>query len=260
MEEKMLNQFLKDPKLISTQLPFGLTDGITQILLADTAGVRARKVVKRSNARITSKYPGKKAGRMMQCESSHERNAMLLLDACPAVANLSEQPCAINYILDGQQRRHYPDLLVQGFGWKELWEVKTQKDSCASDISRRTSFLKKYLPSHGYGYRMVLAEDLSLNPRLENVKKLLRLGRVDIPLEAREEIRLLFKAHSSLPWGFFVNNLTDVSINYISRLILDGLLAIDIHQPISAETLVTWIEKSQDERSEKWLESFFNVM
>lgn len=256
----MLNKFLKEPKLVNTPLAFGLTDCITQILLADTAGVRARKVVKRSNARITSKYPGQKAGRMMQCESSHERNAMLLLDACPSVANLSEQPCVISYILDGQQHRHYPDLLVQGFGWKELWEIKTQEDARSFDISRRTSFLKKYLPSYGYGYRMVLAEDLSLNPRLENVKKLLRLGRVDIPLEAREKIRLLFKAHSYLSWGFFVSNSTDVSINYISRLILDGLLAIDIHQPISASTLITWVEKSQDERSGKWLESFFNVM
>ena len=52
--------------------------------------IRSRKVVKRSNARNSGKYPSWKMQRMMQWESVHEGNAMRILDAHPNVISFNE--------------------------------------------------------------------------------------------------------------------------------------------------------------------------
>ena len=54
--------------------------------------IRSRKVVSRSNARNSGKYPSWKMQRMMQWESPHEGNAMRILDATPNVISFNEQP------------------------------------------------------------------------------------------------------------------------------------------------------------------------
>ncbi len=94
-------------------------------------GKLARPVVKRSNARMTSKYPSWKMQRMLQCESKNERNGMLLLDVCPGVKSFWPQPCIINYLLDDQQCLHYPDVLVNTGSRKCLVEIKTRIDAAA---------------------------------------------------------------------------------------------------------------------------------
>lgn len=257
----MLNTNLKDSGLESAQSILTSSDGIVHIMSADTESIRSRRVVNRYNSIITGKYPGMKAGRMMQWESRHERNAMLLLDTCPSVLAFNEQPCEINYILQGQKRRHYPDFLVQGYGWKEFWEIKMQKDACSPEVSRRTALMQQYLPQHGFGYRVVFAEHIEFKTRLENAKRILRLGKTSVPLVAQEKIRQLFKNQLSLPWGLIAHNTTDLHLlNQVCRLILDGLIAFDFHQPISDSTLITWVGQSKTERSAQWLSHFFSVV
>ena len=61
-----------------------------QIIFPKDGKIRSRKVVKRSNARNTGKYPSWKMKRMMQWESVHEGNAMRILDATPHVTSFTE--------------------------------------------------------------------------------------------------------------------------------------------------------------------------
>lgn len=256
----MLKTIFKDLESENIQSTFGGSDGIVHIVSADPRSIRSRRVVNRYNSIITGKYPGMKAGRMMQWESRHERNAMLLLDTCPSVLAFNEQPCEINYILQGQKLRHYPDFLVRGCGWKELWEVKMQKDAFSPEVSRRTALMQQHLPQHGYGYRVVFAEHLAFKTRLENAKRILRLGNASIPLVAHEKIRLLFKNQSTLPWGVIAHNTSDLHLlNQVCRLILDGLVTLDFYQPISDSTLITWVGQSKTERSAQWLSHFFSA-
>ena len=86
--------------------------GIKSILFPEPGQMRSRKVVSRSNARSTGKYPSWKMGRMIHWESINELNAFRLLDCDPNVTSYSEQPCQIAYVLDGVERIHYPDILV----------------------------------------------------------------------------------------------------------------------------------------------------
>ena len=202
-----------------------------------TAGQRMRKVVKRSNARNSGKYPSWKMRRMMQWESPHEGNAMCILDASPAVLSYGEQPCEINYTLNGEKHRHYPDFLVTTTGYKEFWEVKTAKDANQPEVAERTAYLTDVLPIYGYSYQIVLAETLASQPRLSNVKRLNKLGRQALTDSQRETFRLLFNEQPVMHWGLFEAQSPAV-LRQISRLILEGKLKIDLNQLINAATQV----------------------
>lgn len=223
------------------------------ILFADPATIRARRVVKRSNARITGKYPGWKARRMLQWESPHERNAMRLLDACPAVVSFNEQPCEIHYVMHGEKRKHYPDLLVQGNHWKEFWEIKTRSDAEQPEVAERSAFMAKALPAYGYGYRIVLAEDLKLECRLKNAKRLLKLGRIDIPSLERERIRQMFFGYETLPLGALQFDDANPNLKrHIYRLILDGVLTVDMDKPFEDSTAIYWSANQQYKGEQSW--------
>jgi hypothetical protein len=206
-----------------------------QIIFPKDGRIRSRKVVKRSNARNTGKYPSWKMQRMMQWESVHEGNAMCILDATPNIASFNEQPCEIIYTLNGVQQRHYPDLMVIEGNHREFWEVKTEADANSPDVAERTEFLIEALPEYGYGYRMVFAEVLAKQPRLDNVKRLNKLGRRPISNLEQERIRRLFNHESVISWGVFEQESPE-RLRNISRMILEGKLNIDFNLPISPAT------------------------
>lgn len=210
---------------------------VIQINFPKDGKIRSRKVVKRSNARNTGKYPSWKMQRMMQWESVHEGNAMRILDANPNVISFHEQPCEIIYTLDGKKRRHYPDFLVVEADKKELWEIKTAKDVGQCDVAERTAYLTKALPFYGYSYRVVIAESLALQPLLDNIKRLNKLGRQALNAIQHETIRRLFVEQRVIDWGVFESQPSTI-LRQISRLILEGKLSIDMSQPIDAATQV----------------------
>ena len=201
-------------------------------------GTLARPVVKRSNARKTSKYPSWKMGGMLQCESENERNCMLLFDLCPWVKSYRPQPCVIEYRLNGHEFKHFPDVLAHTHSGNELIEVKPRKFANQPDIVRRTMHLTEILPAYGYRYRLLLAEDLALNPRLENVELIKRLGKVEVPALQRERIRILFQQHPSIPWGALQQD--KQLAMHVCRMVLEGHLNIDLNQPLTDNTPVRW--------------------
>ena len=113
----------------------------------------------------------------------------------------NEQPCAITYALDGQLRCHYPDILVETKGRKELWEVKSEARAKELEIATRTKLLIEELPRWGYTYLVVLAKDLAIEPRLANAGFLLRFGRSAVSNCEREFIRQTVKRYGSLRWS-----------------------------------------------------------
>lgn len=202
-------------------------------------GILTRQVVKRSNARKTSKYPSWKMNSMLQCESENERNCMLLLDVCPWVKSYRPQPCVIKYLLNGQERQHFPDLFVTTHSGNELIEVKARAHADHPDIAKRTALLTELLPHHGYRYRLMLAEDLARSPRLENAELIKRLGKTEVPTLQRERIRALFQRYSSIPWGALQQDRH--MARYACRMVLEGNLSIDLNQPLTDNTPVHWV-------------------
>ena len=206
---------------------------VIQLIFPKDGKLRSRDVVNRSNASNSGKYPSWKENRMLQWESPHEGNAIHILDATPVVIAFSEQPCEIIYNSNGVTRRHYPDFLVIEKHRREFWEVKTQRDANKQEVAERTAFLAKALPYYGYDYRMVLAEVLASQPRLDNVKRLNKLGRCPISAHEQEYFRRLFIQQPILQWGMFEAQSQSL-LRQVCRLILEGKLSIDLHQPIHA--------------------------
>jgi len=177
--------------------------------------------------------------RMLQWESPHELNAFRLLDANPAVGRFEEQPLVVNYVLDGIQHDHYPDVRVMVDGAQELWEVKTRADALDPETTRRTKLMTKGLPTFGYRYRMVIAEDLASAPRLTNALTLLQSGRADISIVERERLRRLLAQIQQVTWGDILDGALGArSKASACRLMLEGALRFDMGTRLKESTVI----------------------
>jgi len=196
--------------------------------------IRSRKVVTRSRARPTGKFPSWKMGRMLQWESINELHAFRLLDCNPNVTGFREQPCEIAYVHDGVIRSHFPDILVEVDGLKEIWEVKPRSEALRPEISSRSALLAKHLPAWGYSYHVVLGDDLAKQPRLGNANLLLSFGRRIVTDCEQEFIRLALEKHGSLHWSDACAGAYGAKGREIlCHLVLTGILTFDINSPCS---------------------------
>jgi hypothetical protein len=211
--------------------------GIKSILFPEPGQMRSRKVVSRSNARSTGKYPSWKMGRMMHWESINELNAFRLLDCDPNVTSYCEQPCRIVYVLDGVERIHYPDILVTTTAGKQLWEVKPRSNASEPEVLARANFLSCALPRWGFEYQTVFGEDLARQPRLSNANLLLSLGKREINDCEREGVRRTLAEQGELLWSEAASGNYGVKGREILlSLVLRGVLTIDMDSPISSAT------------------------
>jgi hypothetical protein len=215
----------------------GLRGAVLELLYPEAGKLRSRKVVSRSRARATGKFPSWKMGRMIQWESVNELNAYRRLDATPDANAFYEQPLMIRFVLDGETHIHYPDVLVDWGRRKELWEIKRNSDATNPVFANRTRLLAAALPQYGFGYRMVVAEELSREPQLSNSITLLKHGREAVCEIAREQVRQILLSTLSITWESATNgDLGRKGRAVLARLALEGYLAFDTTLPISSTT------------------------
>lgn len=195
---------------------------------------RARKVVTRSRARATGKFPSRKMNRMLQWESINELNAFRLLEVDPHVSSFEEQPCEIRFVMNGEQYLHYPDILVKTQYRKAFWEIKPAVEAKLPATAARTRLLSTYLPDLGYEYEVILGEDLGRKIRLYNLKALLAHGREEVSLLQREKVRQIFARIPEMTIDQ-LEKATDAEISWkkVYRLILDGDLWCDLEEKLT---------------------------
>ena len=215
----------------------GWNTAISNIVFPEPGQLRSRKVVSRSCSRPTGKYPSWKMRRMLHWESENELKAFRLLDCDPDVTRFNEQPCEIRYVLDGQLRCHYPDVLVEKNGRKELWEVKNEARAEEPEVVARTTLLMQGLPLWGYTYRVISAKDLAMQPRQGNACVLLGFGRRAATNCEQEFIRQALKQDGSLLWSdACCGKYGPRGREILCSLVLRGVLTIDLDSPISPGT------------------------
>lgn len=220
---------------------------ILEIIYPKAGKVRARAVVSRSGSKATRKRPSWKMGRMMQCESPHERNAVVLLDVCPEVTAFYEQPLAVRYRMNGEAHTHYPDLLVEYGQRRELLEVKTWRDANSPDVAARTRILESHLPEHGFTYRIATAEELKREPRLSTALGLLKHGWAPISAIDREHVRQILQSAPHITWASALSgDLGPRGCAVLARLVLEGVLQIDMEQPLTGSARFTWCSSSKE--------------
>lgn len=211
-----------------------------EIIFPNGTQIRSRKVVSRSRARATGKFPSIKMNRMLQWESINELNAFRLLEVNPAVIKFREQPCELRYMLHDEARVHYPDILVHLNEGKEFWEIKASEEAKQRKVVERTKFLSQALPNYGYGYRVVLGEDLGRRVRLENIKSILAYGRKEVPALVREKVRQIFCRYPEIQLGELIEvSKKTIGRDEIFRLIRDGDLSCDLELALTPHSILT---------------------
>jgi hypothetical protein len=214
---------------------------VTNLCFPSSKKARSRKVISRSNARPTIKYPSWKNQRMIHCESMHELNACVLLDADVSVKEFNEQPCRIDYRTPNGKSIHYPDFLVARGAVKEFWEVKADIGLENEDIIFRESLLKELLPNLGYEYHLVCGKAMREGAGLENARFLVTNGRLELSIDAINTAFQLFSEFRIETWKEF-HILGEISKDRptLCRLILEGYVCFDCTSLISSSTKIWW--------------------
>jgi hypothetical protein len=214
----------------------------TPILSVDFADEddRARKVVSRSNYRMTGKFPSPKCGRMIHWESRLELQAFQILEVCPWVKCYREQPALIEFTdADGIARKHFPDIFIEmQNGKRGFLEIKPDRVSLDIELHQRTSLLTSGLSAMGYFYFLVQSAQIESGHFMENALKLLRHARLATP--SWEKVR---QACSTGPLAAseLIQRLNHPDARrWIYSLVISGVLACDLSSPLTDETTITW--------------------
>jgi hypothetical protein len=200
-----------------------------------------RKITNKGGKKVIGKFPSLKMGRLVCWESQIERDYIYLLEFDPAVISYAEQPLRISYHLDGKERYYTPDFLVKRADKSIIVEVKPEEDA-QEEVNQRLFHIASAICGRD-NYEFVLITDtmIRVQPRLDNIKLLTRYQRIPIN-----------DPHYQIVCCELFSKLSEVSLRevmqfYASRslgkqvvfsLLYWGVLAVDLMQPIGAESIV----------------------
>lgn len=235
--EHSRNQNRKRDHKRSKTLP-ELRGGEVKIVWPDSES-RSRRVVKRSNSRVTYKYPSKKSahGGSLHAESELELKFYMLMDANPKVLKIWDQPAEIYFCIDGVTHIHYPDALVETAQNRSFYEIKSETDKELEWAKTREAHLKQALLIQEFNYSLVLSGEIQCEPRFGNVKTLLRHGRGTPTLSECEAIAQIFEKHVDLSWhDFLAGRFSNAKIGVVAAMILSGEITYDDGIQLGPET------------------------
>ncbi|WP_082735272.1 MULTISPECIES: TnsA endonuclease N-terminal domain-containing protein [Hyphomicrobiales] len=144
---------------------------------------KRRNVIPYSRDGYRGEHPvARSDGRLVQCESLLELDALMMLDAFDRnIVNVESQPFIVKYRHDGRFRKWTPDFMIVRTGVKpELVEVKTLKHLYPADplaraeTAERFKALKDATEQKGFKFRLLTEAEIRVQPALYNAKLLCR--------------------------------------------------------------------------------------
>jgi hypothetical protein len=212
---------------------------ILRITFCAVGQARMRNIISRSRMRPTWKYPSlKNAVLNNHGESPNEPSAFRWLDFNSEVLTYREQPCEIVYLDDdGVECRHFPDIEVLARTGPQLWEIKAERFANADVIRRRTEILSAELPLWGFVYRVMTAEELNLQPRKDNILKILDFARRPVADSERSMITAELRRNGQIVWRDALEGMYGgYGREILCRLVIEGHLEIDLQVRFSDDT------------------------
>lgn len=199
----------------------------------------SRKVVTRRGRRFRGYFPSHKLGRMVPWESFVERDAILLLEISSGVVSYKAQPTVIYYFDGSKFRKYYPDFeVVLSDGSMFHLEIKLAEELKKPELKTKFRLIASHYQNIGFGFKIVTEEDLRREPLLSNAQTLAYLrSKRSRPLPSPT------KLYSDL--GIDIISFAEAEAllgrDTILHLIAHGLLACDLSQPLSGDTLLTLV-------------------
>lgn len=200
---------------------------------------RARKVISRSRGRVIGKFASMKMRATIYWESQLERDAITLFEVDPAVSAYFEQPLILEYRHNGEIHRYTPDLLVEADDNRFLIEVKPDAEADLPENQERFLLFKRLFLRHGYVFRVLPEREIRIQPRLTNIKILLRYRCIVVSKIAMERVRRLLADRPPLPIKWFSDH-PDFAIGLpeIASLVCRGYLEINMNAPLGPDSMI----------------------
>lgn len=204
-------------------------------------GERIRKVVSRSNHRITGKFASRKNNCQVHWESQLERDAFILHEADPSVLAYREQAAKLSFPWEDRLTTHVPDLLVKTSTGLIFREIKSEADAEDPFIRDRAQYLSKALPLYGYQYQLLTEQEIRRRPRLDNAELLVRYSRFPVPQADLESALATVEKHEGqVAWADIEHGcFGDYSIATACQLILAGALHLNLAQTLTPGSTVS---------------------
>ncbi|MBV9924493.1 MAG: TnsA endonuclease N-terminal domain-containing protein [Acidobacteria bacterium] len=201
---------------------------------------RVRKVITRRTKRALYKFPSLRQARTVYCESGLEFDYAHLLEFDRAVLSYREQPFHVPYLLDGKRRSYTPDFLVGRARGYDLVEVKKTADVPRERNQALFQAVAPVCAEHGYRFVVVDGDQIRLQPRLHNVKLLLKYARTPIAPRHQFLCRELFAKKSDVTLGDLLELFrADEGGRLVAfALICRGALSVDLMTPLNADAPV----------------------
>jgi len=196
---------------------------------------RVREPVSRSKAGVQGKVADVISGRSRHAESLNELQALRVVMATSHADSWQEQPFVLEYHHEGEKHRYTPDLLVVWGTHREVVEVKDDAQAELPENQERFILIRERLGDHGYYFRLWKKSEICAEPRLSNVRLVLRYRSVEVSAADRERIRRVFSTTSETCLHAF----REINPQSVLRLVLDGTLFIDWWRPLTLESRVS---------------------
>lgn len=148
-----------------------------------------RTVSNRGRRNVIGYFPSMKMRRMVQFESTLERDLIYLLDFDQQVATFEEQPLKIVYQYEGKTLTYTPDFqMVSTSGRVMLLECKPHCFVGREENQRKFGAAQAWCATRGWEFQVVTDEQLRTGYRIQNVKLLTQHARHEVNVKDKGKI------------------------------------------------------------------------
>jgi TnsA endonuclease N terminal len=187
------------------------------------------------------KFPSFRLNMVIWFESLLERDFLCLLEYdFFDVKFFKSQPCRIHYRSDGKKRRYTPDFLVIRNSKRQIIEVKPEEKALEQKNRALYRIAAQTCAKEGYEFRVVTDVEIRVEPRLDNIKLLLRYQRTLTQPQHQIYCQEFFggRRNATLQQVMEFFEGKDVEKQVVYSLIRWGALGVDLMEPIGADSLV----------------------
>ena len=235
----ILEDFSTYKPTISTENAVNIRGTISIHFAADDE--RARKVVRRSNYRMTGKHPSPLNGRMIHWESQYEKEAFQLMEASPFVSAYREQPAIFKYHNgDDVILTHFPDILVTLTNGVQVFvEVKPDRAKSDQQLLDREKLIKQLLVTLGYGYIQIYPNQLEDFQYLKNAQYMLWQTKAPTPYSIKLLVQKFMNKKKKIKLGLLINHLNSLNArSWVFFLIMEGYITCDLSEKLVSSTFI----------------------
>lgn len=206
----------------------------------------ARRVVTPSKGRVVGRFFSGKNKRHVPWESQLERDCMRVLDILPEVEAYWSQPFGLMYEHYGKLKTYYPDIEVKTRTGRKIIEVKPNSKLIKSGIFDRFEVIRDLLREKGYSFEVWTEDQIRPEPLLSNVKLLQPYRLLGGTLYSVIAIARAFEGKERITIRELARKISaDEALEAVLPYIAEGKLCVDLHQPITEDSLVWFFEEAE---------------